>query len=111
MPNSTPRIRRRDRSATSGIRRGMSMKASTREAVEELLEEIAQDAMELILLFCAPHYDVPAVLAEIAARAPGVRVLGRSEEHTSALQSLMRTSSAVFRLKKKKTPPQNHRLT
>src|SRR3546814_7475471 len=27
----------------------------------------------------------------------------RSEEHTSELQSLMRTSSAVFRLKKKKT--------
>src|SRR3546814_12018102 len=54
----------------------MGMKASTREAVEELLEAIAQDAMELILLFCAPHYDVPAVLAEIAARAPGVRVLG-----------------------------------
>src|SRR3546814_9099452 len=30
--------------------------------------------------------------------------LGRSEEHTSELQSLMRISSAVFCLKKKKTP-------
>src|SRR3546814_7950387 len=29
--------------------------------------------------------------------------MGRSEEHTSELQSLMRTSSAVFWLKKKKT--------
>src|SRR3546814_2713562 len=29
---------------------------------------------------------------------------GRSEEHTSELQSLMRTSYAVFCLKKKKTP-------
>src|SRR3546814_4798978 len=29
--------------------------------------------------------------------------LGRSEEHTSELQSLMRTSYAVFCLKKKKT--------
>src|SRR3546814_6875753 len=29
--------------------------------------------------------------------------LGRSEEHTSELQSLMRISYAVFRLKKKKT--------
>src|SRR3546814_10834940 len=29
----------------------------------------------------------------------------RSEEHTSELQSLMRTSHAVFCLKKKKTPP------
>src|SRR3546814_3726290 len=30
---------------------------------------------------------------------------GRSEEHTSELQSLMRISYAVFCLKKKKTPP------
>src|SRR3546814_8875856 len=30
--------------------------------------------------------------------------LGRSEEHTSELQSLMRNSYAVFCLKKKKTP-------
>src|SRR3546814_3274135 len=33
-----------------------------------------------------------------------VRALGRSEEHTSELQSLMRISYAVFCLKKKKTP-------
>src|SRR3546814_4286031 len=32
------------------------------------------------------------------------RNLGRSEEHTSELQSLMRSSYAVFCLKKKKTP-------
>src|SRR3546814_3396320 len=31
-------------------------------------------------------------------------VVGRSEEHTSELQSLMRISYAVFCLKKKKTP-------
>src|SRR3546814_8033987 len=34
---------------------------------------------------------------------------GRSEEHTSELQSLMRISYAVFCLKKKKTP--RHRLS
>src|SRR3546814_4979150 len=33
----------------------------------------------------------------------GIDVLGRSEEHTSELQSLMRISYAVFCLKKKKT--------
>src|SRR3546814_7531257 len=33
---------------------------------------------------------------------PGVACPGRSEEHTSELQSLMRTSYAVFCLKKKK---------
>src|SRR3546814_10309277 len=34
--------------------------------------------------------------------APGSAVFGRSEEHTSELQSLMRISYAVFCLKKKK---------
>jgi len=60
----------------SGIRRGMSMKASTEDAVEELLAAIAQDRMEMVLLFCSPTYDLPAVLAEIGRRAPEVRVLG-----------------------------------
>ncbi len=60
----------------SGIRRGMSMKASTEDAVEELLDAIAQDRMEMVLLFCSPTYDLPAVLAEIGRRAPEVRVLG-----------------------------------
>src|SRR3546814_5504961 len=40
-------------------------------------------------------------LAEIMVDAEDA-VLGRSEEHTSELQSLMRTSYAVFCLKKKK---------
>src|SRR3546814_8589203 len=35
--------------------------------------------------------------------AHGRRICGRSEEHTSELQSLMRSSYAVFCLKKKKT--------
>src|SRR3546814_7267232 len=39
---------------------------------------------------------------EVAAAAEEVACAGRSEEHTSELQSLMRTSSAVFCLKKKK---------
>src|SRR3546814_10639487 len=37
---------------------------------------------------------------------PGWSDLGRSEEHTSELQSLMRISYAVFCLKKKKTSRQ-----
>src|SRR3546814_10447747 len=36
--------------------------------------------------------------------------LGRSEEHTSELQSLMRISYAVFCLKKKLTPTQHYNL-
>src|SRR3546814_9045732 len=40
--------------------------------------------------------------AEFNANSPGGAGLGRSEEHTSELQSLMRISYAVFCLKKKK---------
>src|SRR3546814_7546690 len=38
-----------------------------------------------------------------------LHVCGRSEEHTSELQSLMRISYAVFCLKKKKEHTQSHR--
>src|SRR3546814_2200230 len=39
----------------------------------------------------------------LGGRVHAHRVVDRSEEHTSELQSLMRTSYAVFCLKKKKT--------
>src|SRR3546814_7878364 len=39
----------------------------------------------------------------LAVSAPVAMLSVRSEEHTSELQSLMRTSYAVFRLKKKQT--------
>src|SRR3546814_7402529 len=38
------------------------------------------------------------------------RLIGRSEEHTSELQSLMRISYAVFCLKKKKQPKQRQNI-
>src|SRR3546814_7614436 len=53
----------------------------------------------------APRPAVPAV-AEAPARDRR-RTLGRSEEHTSELQSLMRISYAVFCLKKKNKFQQN----
>src|SRR3546814_13011688 len=40
-------------------------------------------------------------MAALDAERPGGTGAGRSEEHTSELQSLMRISYAVFRLKKK----------
>src|SRR3546814_8658234 len=46
-----------------------------------------------------------------AASAITVRVLARSEEHTSELQSLMSISYDVFCLKKKKTPHTNQLYT
>src|SRR3546814_9363730 len=49
----------------------------------------------------------PPVRAENAARHRGDRRATRSEEHTSDLQSLMRLSYAVFRLKKKRQHKNN----
>src|SRR3546814_1799754 len=72
---------------------------------------------------CALAIATPsAVLSGVARAARGgvlikgggpLEMLGRSEEHTSELQSLMRTSYAVFCLKKKKrnTSKHQHRLS
>src|SRR3546814_6327085 len=51
------------------------------------------------------RFDLPADLLDgvPAHRVTRLRRQGRSEEHTSELQSLMRISYAVFCLKKKKT--------
>src|SRR3546814_4763255 len=43
-----------------------------------------------------------AKLGELVTEGVDQRIAGRSEEHTSELQSLMRISYAVFCLKKKK---------
>src|SRR3546814_2479460 len=49
-----------------------------------------------------PAADTPAARTAVPA---AWRARNRSEEHTSELQSLMRNSYAVFRLKKKKKIP------
>src|SRR3546814_1011099 len=50
-----------------------------------------------------------AVLVHPVADAARLLLQARSEEHTSELQSLMRTSYAVFCLKKKKTRLQDYK--
>src|SRR3546814_2588200 len=68
----------------------------------------------LVPLIDQPHLAQPVLLALVGrpahrgacgrrlAPAPVKKLLARSEEHTSELQSLMRISYAVFFLKKKK---------
>src|SRR3546814_3644445 len=51
-----------------------------------------------------PSYDADDIGRHIFARLFRNRRQGRSEEHTSALQSLMRISYAVLFFKKKKLP-------
>src|SRR3546814_6098558 len=55
---------------------------------------------DLVARFAAGRTVARANFAQIA---PGINLNGRSEEHTSELQSLMRISYAVFCLKKKTT--------
>src|SRR3546814_2024596 len=57
----------------------------------ELQEELIARQAPLPIVFITGHGDVPMA----------VSTMKRSEEHTSALQSLMRISYAVFCLKKK----------
>src|SRR3546814_9299355 len=61
----------------------------------------AQEAADTALLLRAGALAAPMEIIE-------ERTIGRSEEHTSELQSLMRTSYAVFCLKKKKKSKHRH---
>src|SRR3546814_6371516 len=64
-------------------------------------------AVEFSLLITGFPFAFLMLLAYVTGIDPSLSraaaTLGRSEEHTSELQSLMRTSYAVFCLKKKKT--------
>src|SRR3546814_1790891 len=53
------------------------------------------------VLFRAARRDYPLVMVAAMVGYLIPRIVGRSEEHTSELQSLMRISYAVFCLKKK----------
>src|SRR3546814_6493185 len=69
---------------------------------------LAAEAEAAGLVYSLAWGDQPALICEHVdwARSVGFKVVcagkGRSEEHTSELQSLMRISYAVFCLKKKK---------
>src|SRR3546814_2870686 len=66
--------------------------------VAEVQRRVGDGAAALAMPVLADHVAAPAA----ADRHVPVHAVGRSEEHTSELQSLMRISYAVFCLKKKK---------
>src|SRR3546814_6294398 len=74
-------------------------------ALGVLLEHLDRlgDVGDLVLARQPRHLDLQVAVGEPTHRP---RHLPRSEEHTSELQSLMRTSYAVFCLKKKTQPQQ-----
>lgn len=53
------------------IRRGMSMKQDAAAAVEDILDQIASDDSEIVLLFCSPQFHVADIAA--AVRRHGTR--------------------------------------
>src|SRR3546814_966145 len=68
---------------------------------------------ELAALSRSTHFDWDLALYDIAgshAHARALEAAGRSEEHTSELQSIMRISYAVFCLKKKTRNTQQETL-
>src|SRR3546814_2694540 len=71
---------------------------TARERLEVLLDEGSFEELDMYV----EHNCVDFGMEETKVPGDGV-VTGRSEEHTSELQSLMRNSYAVFCLKKKKT--------
>src|SRR3546814_4660020 len=72
-----------------------------------VLEYRDQSAVVAVFVQRRASFQLPGEVADRAVIAEGIAVvrvkIHRSEEHTSELQSLMRTSYAVFCLKKKKT--------
>src|SRR3546814_9353115 len=64
------------------------------------IDVFAETAADMVTAITMTYAD-EAIGITRAAQAAGMPVVIRSEEHTSELQSLMRISYAVFRLKKK----------
>src|SRR3546814_6860897 len=88
-----------DAAAAAESARPEAIRERLREQVEELLQ--ASPAL--------PEERLAQEAAILAARRTSARNwIGRSEEHTSELQSLMRISYAVFCLKKKKNQQNKH---
>src|SRR3546814_8369481 len=77
--------------------------------VPELVTLVVAVSLSLLIWAAMRYTDLGKALRAMAEDGPIAAAFGiRSEEHTSELQSLMRSSYAVFCLKKKKNKPNIH---
>src|SRR3546814_6994772 len=83
----------RHRTRAKGFGHGREHRIDRRKACKRLPPVVKHDA-------CPAPRTPPACQVRLAGR--DINMIGRSEEHTSELQSLMRISYAVFCLTKKK---------
>ncbi|HWU00339.1 MAG TPA: FIST N-terminal domain-containing protein [Terriglobales bacterium] len=60
----------------NAIRRGMSMKTDVTAAVQEILNQIASDDSEIVLLFCSPQFHVADIAAAIRSHGTQQTVIG-----------------------------------
>src|SRR3546814_1276561 len=91
----------RDRRITVGSG-GRSRKSGGEAFGADVAAAIVAALGSSVIAAAPGHRGLCEPAAGCACRPSGVRLRRRSEEHTSALQSLMRISYAVFCLKKKK---------
>src|SRR3546814_5925650 len=82
-------------------------RSAARVSSESREHEAVAEAQGIPLLFHGRSQNAVAEMDKRRIRELGEHLLGRSEEHTSELQSLMRISYAVFCLTKKNTIKNN----
>src|SRR3546814_9168082 len=77
-------------------------------AIDRIGDRLGRVAVEMVVL--PRHRAQPAHLPHQPLHRIDLLARGRSEEHTSELQSLMRISYAVFCCKQKNTPHKQHAI-
>lgn len=60
----------------SGIRRGMSMEQDAAAAVHDILDQLASDNSEIVLLFCSPHFHVADIAGAVRQYGSPQTVVG-----------------------------------
>ena len=74
--DSLPETRHADTPGDLQIRKGVSLSQDPAVAAREFFEAVHQPDMELVLFYCSPEYDLPALAAELKQRFGDTHVIG-----------------------------------